>query len=308
MSSAGDRITRLLALVPWLRAHDGVTIDEAAGHFGVTSEQLEKDLWLLVVCGLPGYGPDQLIDIDFWDDGHIHVRDPQTLEVPMRLSFEEAAALIIALRLLAQLPGAPDAVHSALETLITATEVDHVDVVIGNESRPDVYEAIDTALREQRLITMHYASGTDGTIRERCIEPRRLASIDGRHLLLGFCREAEAERTFRLDRMLAAHLGDRFTPRAEAREPAEPQTAIVALADSARWVADVYPVTVVDDVPDARMCVRIAVFQPAWLVSLVLRLGGAAEVIEPAYLRVLVADAADAALAAYAGPSQQEGV
>jgi predicted DNA-binding transcriptional regulator YafY len=71
--SAADRLSRLLALVPWLIAHDGVTIAECADHFGVTPEQLEVDLWLLVVCGLPGYGPDQLVDIDFWDDGRIHV-------------------------------------------------------------------------------------------------------------------------------------------------------------------------------------------------------------------------------------------
>ena len=90
--SAQARLTRLLALVPWLVAHDGVTIRECAAHFGVTEEVLQEDLWQLVVCGLPGYGPDQLVDIQFWDDddavrgdGVIRVVDPQTLDRPMRL-------------------------------------------------------------------------------------------------------------------------------------------------------------------------------------------------------------------------------
>ena len=56
-ATSAERLSRMLSLVPWLIAHDGITIDEAARHFGVTPEQLEKDLWLLIVCGLPGSGP-----------------------------------------------------------------------------------------------------------------------------------------------------------------------------------------------------------------------------------------------------------
>jgi proteasome accessory factor C len=307
MSAAGERITRLLALVPWLRTHDGITVDEAAQHFGVSREQLEKDLWLLIVCGMPGYGPDQLIDIDFWDDGHIHVRDPQTLDVPLRLSYEEAAALIIALRLLAQLPGAPDAVHSALETLIAGTEIESVDVVVGRESNPDVVAALDKAMSEQRLVHMDYASGADGHIRQRTVEPQRLTSINGRHLMLGYCHEAEAERTFRLDRILTANVGEPYAPRTHQTEQVEPDSAVMLLDPSARWVIDVHPVTEVAELADGRLRVRIAVFQPAWLVTLVLRLGGAAEVVEPADMRAIVAAAARDAAAAYANGNQPEG-
>lgn len=307
MSSAGERITRLLALVPWLRAHDGITIDEAALHFGVSSEQLEKDLWLLVVCGVPGYGPDQLIDIDFWDDGHIHVRDPQTLDVPLRLSYEESAALIIALRLLAQLPGAPDAVHTALDRLMEAADLDHVDVVVGEGVRPDVREAIDHAQAGQRLLHIEYGSGTDGTIRARTIEPGRLTSIDGRHLLFAYCREAEAERTFRLDRILTARVGEPFGVRDLAPGSTEPMSAVLLLDPAAQWVADVHPVTESVELPDGRRRVRISVYQPSWLVSLALRLGGSAEVLEPPALRALVADAAQAAATAYAKGTQPEG-
>jgi len=42
--TAATRLSRLLALVPWLSAHRGVTIDEAAGHFAVSPDQLERDL------------------------------------------------------------------------------------------------------------------------------------------------------------------------------------------------------------------------------------------------------------------------
>ena len=90
--TASARLSRLLSLVPWLRQHDGVSVAEAAAHFGVTPEELTQDLWLTVCCGLPGHGPDQLIDIQFWDeDATIHVIDPQTLERPLRFSPGEAS-------------------------------------------------------------------------------------------------------------------------------------------------------------------------------------------------------------------------
>ena len=66
---ATDRITRLLALVPYLTARpDGVGVAEAARDFGVPEKQLRKDLELLWMCGLPGYGPGDLIDLAFEGD------------------------------------------------------------------------------------------------------------------------------------------------------------------------------------------------------------------------------------------------
>jgi proteasome accessory factor C len=119
----------MLALVPWLAEHDGVTIAEAAEHFSISEKQLEDDLWLVIMCGIPGYMPDQLIDIDFWDDGRIRVIEPLTLARPMRLSAEEAVTLLIALRLMAQVPGIAqrDAILTVIRqgraTLVTTVQV-----------------------------------------------------------------------------------------------------------------------------------------------------------------------------------------
>jgi proteasome accessory factor C len=52
--SATQRLSRLLAMVPWLLRRQGVPLAEAARHFGITQEQLVKDLELLFVCGTPG--------------------------------------------------------------------------------------------------------------------------------------------------------------------------------------------------------------------------------------------------------------
>jgi len=300
MVTASARIARLLTLVPWLRANDGITIAEAATHFQITPDQLEKDLWLLIVCGVPGYGPDQLIDIDFWDDGHIHVRDPQTLDVPLRLSFEEAATLIIALRLLAQLPGATDAVHSALDKLIAATDIERIGIQMATEPDPAIITVIDQAVQASTTIRLQYASGSDDRISERTVTPLRTLSVDGRHLLVAYCHEAEAERTFRIDRIVRAALDTEAPRRQIATEPRPPLQVTCVLAPEARWVADVHPCEEAEELPDGRLRVRMAVYDPAWVVALMLRLGGAGEVLEPADVRTAVADAAQSALASYA--------
>jgi len=303
VSASGERITRLLALVPWLRAHEDITITAAAEYFDITPAQLEKDLWLLVVCGIPGYGPDQLIDIDFWDEGRIRVLDPQTLDAPMRLAFEEAAALIVALRLLAQLPGAPDAVHTALDALISASDVEETGVYVAQDPEPVVTAEIERAIGERRLIRLQYASGSTGEITERLVEPQRMLSTDGRHLLIGYCRLAEAERSFRIDRIVAIEATETFVPTEYPVFEAAPIHVTCVLDPDARWVADVHADGVVDQVADGRWRVRLTVFDPAWLVALMLRLRGSAEVIDPPDLRRMVADAADDALASYARES-----
>ncbi len=48
-----ERLPRLLALVPYLQAHPGIGVEQAAEDLGVTEAQLRRDLTLLWMCGLP---------------------------------------------------------------------------------------------------------------------------------------------------------------------------------------------------------------------------------------------------------------
>ncbi len=73
-----------------------------------------------MVCGLPGYYPDDLIDVVLDDDGGtVAIAFDAGIERPVRLTADEAFALTVALRALAELPGLVDAqaVHSALAKL-----------------------------------------------------------------------------------------------------------------------------------------------------------------------------------------------
>ena len=314
--SAPIRLGRLLTLVPWLVRHDGVTIKEAAEHFGVSEQELEKDLWLLIVCGLPGYGPDQLVDIQFWDDGVIHVLDPLTLNRPLRLTADEATSLLVAMRVLAQIVPPSRALMSASERLAEVTmnraSVGLVpEVVIDAGTTADVLACVSTALMESRTLEITYAGATRDEVTRRVIEPAALESIDGRSTVLAFCRTAEAMRSFRVDRILAATLGERFEPDGPNREnyeglaarSSDAFTCSLLLDAEVRWAVDVHGMTITREFPDGGVEASMVVHDPGWIVRLVMTLRGHAELIAPQELRPVIAAAASDGLRAMSGES-----
>lgn len=302
--TAGARLTRLLALVPWLIAHDGVTIDEAAAHFGVKPAELERDLWLLVVSGLPGHGPDQLVDIDFWDDGVIHVRDPQTLDRPMRLTPDEALVLLVSLRMLAQVPGlgtreailsAAAKIEAAVAESLPEAAVPIIDVGVD----PDVAAHVDRALTEGAGLQIRYGGATRDDVTERRIRPHAVRAVDGVVYLEAWCSAAEAVRTFRLDRILTAEVTDPVDvlPDAPAGPPTAPKLARLALEPGARWVADVHDGRSVGVDPAGRHLIDLPMHSVEWATRLVLSLSGEAVAVSPPELVTAVRHTAEAALA-----------
>jgi len=254
---AATRLARLLAMVPWLRAHDGVTIQQAAEHFQVSVDQLTTDLWQLIVCGIPGYGPDQLVDIQFWDDDRIHVLDPMTLDRPLRLTGEEAAALVVALRVLAQVPGEHDreALRSAMGKLEqAASSTPDVDVEI--EGDPAILDAVSEAIAGAQGLEVEYASASRDSITRRVIAPRASYTVEGFAYVEAWCEQAQDIRTFRVDRILAANVvpaprgaeGALGADLADARLvettglPPDAPRARIAVDPNAAWVWDSDPV------------------------------------------------------------------
>lgn len=101
---ATERLSRLLAMVPYLLARQGIPLAEAAAQFGISERQLVKDLELLFVCGTPGHMPDDLIEAE-WDTGHVYLGNADAIARPLRLGVDEALALIVGLRTLGEVPG-----------------------------------------------------------------------------------------------------------------------------------------------------------------------------------------------------------
>jgi proteasome accessory factor C len=309
-------MTRLLTLVPYLTARpEGVPLARAARDFGVTERQLHRDLELLWMCGLPGYGPGDLIDLAF-DGDRVRVTFTAGMVRPLRLTTDEAVALIVALRALLELPGLAerDAVSRALAKVSAAAghAAEVTPVALSVDAREQALAVVRDALERRRALHLHYYVPTRDERTERTVDPMRLLFVDGHWYLEAWCRRAEGVRLFRLDRVDDVVVLDEAAappPQAHERDveagvyqPGPDAPAVrLRLARSARWVAEYYPVeeaTPVDD-PTGGLAVVLRTAEPAWARRLVASLGGNALVDEPAELAAQVAADARAALARY---------
>jgi proteasome accessory factor C len=316
MTGSLGRLPRLLALVPYLLQHPGVRVAEVADLFGVSEAQLRKDLELLWVCGLPGHGPGDLIDLEFEGDT-ITLSEPAGVTRPLRLTVDEALALVVALRTLAETPGLADkdVVGRALAKVEAAAgeaaePAGRVEVLVEGEERvlPVVREALD---RGRRLHLGYYVPGRDETT-ERDVDPLRLLLVEGRTYLEAWCLRVEGVRLFRLDRVVAVDLLEAPAephPEAEQRDLSQglfqpspgDQLVSLALGPGAHWVADYHPCESVEDLGDGTLVARLRTPDTAWVRRLALRLGASGRVIEPPGLAEAVRGDAARALSAYGG-------
>ncbi len=313
MSTSSERLSRLLALVPYLIARPGTHVADAAAAFGVTDKQLRDDLDLLFVCGLPGYGPGDLIDVSYEGDT-VTLSNADTIGRPLRLAADEALALIVALRALTDEPGTgeQDAVRRALAKLERAAgdaAAGSANVSVVFEAQAPVLTAAQDALsRSKRVHLSYYVPGRDETT-ERDVDPMRVLVIDQLPYLEGWCRRADGVRMFRLDRVVDIAVLDvaaEVPPQAQVRDlsaglfqpSARDEVVVLDLDPSARWVADYYPCeSVAEDGDVTRATVRTPDF--GWVTRLVLRTAGAVRVVAPPSLQATVRAEAQAALRAY---------
>ncbi|HEV7654335.1 MAG TPA: WYL domain-containing protein [Mycobacteriales bacterium] len=314
MSGSGDRLPRLLALLPYLLAHPGVRVGEVAADFDVPEAQLRRDLQLLWMCGLPGHGPGDLIDLSFEGDT-VTVGHDAGLARPLRLTADEALALVVALRTLADEPALTDrgAVERALAKVEAAAggAVEAASAVaVAVEPTDRVLAQLRGALDLGRAVHLTYYVAARDESTERDVDPVRLRWADGRWYLEAWCRSVRAMRFFRIDRVDGVRILDEPSdPPADAvpRDLSEgvyqpaPEHPLVTLRldQPGRWVADYYPCETVAPLPDGRLEVTLRAADTSWLRRLVLGLGGAAEVVGPQWLAEQVRAEAVEALSAY---------
>ena len=105
--TATDRLQRLLALVPYVLSRRVADMAETAAAFGVTERELVDDLNLLWCVELRSPDPYCPIDLSY-EGGEIVVSEAEAIGRPLRLGVDEASALLIALRMLTELPDVGD--------------------------------------------------------------------------------------------------------------------------------------------------------------------------------------------------------
>ena len=305
---AKDQVARLLTLVPFLHARGPVRLDAAAAALGMPADQLLKDLKVLLMCGLPGGYPDDLIDVDLdalegeEGDGVIRVSNADYLARPLRLSPTEATAIIVALRALRN--GARDETREVVDRALAkleaaAAEGSSARANLGIDPGTDAARTDDGELRRtlaaavqgRRQLRLRYFVPSRDEESERTVDPRGVVTAAGFSYLDAWCHSAEAPRLFRLDRISEATLLDTAieTPPEAPRDlgdglfaTADDTTLVtLVLAAPARWVEEYSPVEEVRARPDGGVEVDLLVADERWLQRLLLRLAPHARVVAP---------------------------
>jgi proteasome accessory factor C len=233
---------------------------------------------------------------------------------PLRLTAEEALALVVALRTLGETRGLAesDAIKSALAKVETAAggAVDDSTVTVELDHDERLLVVLHRAIEDRRALRLVYYSASRDETGERIVDPLRVFDADGRTYLEAWCRQAEGMRLFRLDRIedaevLAepARIPDDVQPRDLSegvfRPASEHLLVELRLSPAYAWVADYYVAQdVVEEGEQLRVSLRVA--DPGWVRALVLGSAGQVEVLSPDWLAEGIRAEAARALTAYA--------
>lgn len=322
----GERLRRLLAVIPWLAARGTATFEEIAERFNMDVRTVEDELLLAACCGLPPYTPDRLIEL-IVDEQGVTANVPPYFTRPLRLTAADGFAILAAGRALLAVPGSDDSGP-------LATALDKLSAVLGGESggggggagsgsggvaggvavefdAPARLSELREAAEAAERVAIEYYSASRDEVTSREVDPLAVFADRGRWYVAAWCHRANGVLTFRVDRVRSLRrTGETFErsayPDVDPALRLGPDLRMVTLVlpASARWVVETYPTESVEAGEDGSLRVTLPVTGLPWLERLLLRVGPEGRVEAPEEWRGVGRDVAARLLARYAGSAR----
>ena len=299
MADATGRAIRLLDLVPFLRANPGMNIKEIATEFKVSVSEIVSDLDLLMVCGLPGYTPLELIDLST-DEGFVTLRDPQNLEYPRNFTIHELLILKIALSAL--LVDSPPMLHSEIGSLISKldqqmpNQISSEGILFVPDNILNLRRIGEEAHVKNQQVEISYRNDTKDELTNRKISLIREYESEGEYFWDAWCHLANAKRTFNLEKISSATLSMDPSSIGDLSGEGSALTVRLRIKQKSQFFArhqNILKQTEEPEIYEAR------IYQREWLVREILSAGETATVIAPSDLKVQVKKRATQALSQY---------
>jgi proteasome accessory factor C len=235
MSDPKHRIQRILTLIPYLRNHPGVRVEELEAFCGAPAAEILADLNRILLCGVPPYLPDDYIGV-YVDDGKVEIRFAEHFRRPVRFTLPEALALKLAIE---SLPSGGDEAYRDARRLLT----EKIGRILGQEAaeqgggsklegkravedrlaaisgkgptygfpparkrNEEVLAVIIPALdaRPRYEVEIEYYSASSDQMRLRAVRPFGLVDKSGEHYLVSHDSATGEVRSFRVDRIRRA--------------------------------------------------------------------------------------------------------
>lgn len=317
-SRLSRRLARILSLLPYAIQNPGVTVDELAARFKTSKDDLRADLDLVFMCGLPGYTPADLIEVDYEGD-HVYIRAGDYFGAPLNLTPAEGLALYAGASALTNLPelAQADALERALAKLGRALGVSEegsaIQVPVETGS-PEHLQVLQDAIADEKRVRIEYMSASRGELTERDVDPWGLIAALGHWYVVGHDHLTDEERMFRTDRMKSvAKLADAAPP-PTGFDPEKYRGAFIG-SDSDRrvsfeisppvadWFMDYYPVMSSEPVDGGWRRVTLAIGGTRWAATLLLKLGDQIRNVEPAEMRAAARELAEEMIEPHRGPA-----
>lgn len=280
-------------MVPYVLKTSGASVSDVCKRFGIARSQLISDLNLLFMCGLPGYGPGDLIEAVI-DGDNVTIRMADYFSRPLRLTPAEGLLLYSGAQAMEAAGAGTPSLRSATEHIRDALGAEALKrVAIGVEATPEL-ETVRLALESRRRLRLVYQSASKDEVTERDVDPWAVFLSAGHWYLVGWCHLVTDERIFRVDRMKSVEMLADPAPVPEEVDLAKyeslyvqgPESVPVVLdiSPEASWVMDYYPLVSQEEIDDGWMRITLSTGGTAWLERLILRLGQNARILEPRWL------------------------
>lgn len=279
---------RLFRIVQMLMKRRHMTARELAEELEVSTRTIYRDLDALTMGGVPVYTQKG-------ENGGIFLDEHYVLSSTL-INAQEQEAILQGLNLL-QTTQARNTKRSSekLEALFQRSYPQIINIDFHGWGRDDrqeyLFDTLYQAIHMRRLVSFVYYNSMKEK-RFRTVEPYQLLFKEQAWYLSAYCREREAFRIFKFNRITDLKItDDTYVPRTLPKEPApkleyDHRHPIVLHFDKSIWfqLADSFAVEMIKELPDCYEVV-IECSQEDWLVSWLLTFEDQLEVISPPSMR-----------------------
>ena len=318
MADLSERMARILTMIPYVRTHEGVRVEELAAYLGCSADTVLADLDELLMCGVPPYLPNDYIGV-YVDGGRVSIRFADHFKRPLNLTLREALSLKVALEsfpsggeVTAGLARRIDALLPLGTKRSVREAAGRIQVRTGPKALREKIRRVEQAIGETREIRMEYYTASRDALSTRRVRPYALVEHQGLWYLVGYCALRERVLPFRVDRIrslrllsatfeVAADFDLSAYQRDEMYFPSkrDTQVRLWVHADIARWVREEVPARRGRRTPEGHLILKVPVSRPEWILRWALKHGPKVRILDPPAIRQQMRELAQAVLRVY---------
>ncbi|MEZ3420633.1 MAG: YafY family transcriptional regulator [Eubacterium sp.] len=286
--------SRLFKIVYYLLEKGQATAPELAKAFEVSVRTIYRDIDALSAAGIPVY-------TEAGRTGGIHLMKHFVLNKAI-LSEEEKQEILTALQSVNTAGKFSSKTLQKLSGIFQLNSDEWLEVDFSRwgskETDNSKFDLLKSAVIHRQCIRIKYA-GSNGDITERVVQPLKLSYKSMAWYLKAYCTEKQAVRIFKLNRILSLEmLPEHFVRRSFEQTDVHTEQICHKIVlcfprNMAYRVYDEFDNTQVKQTENGDLIVSVEMPEDEWLIGFLLSFGTQMHIIEPTYLKEILADQAE---------------